>query len=65
MLATGNRFVIQRAGDKKEYSLAVFSLSGKRIVEKTVSKETVDIRKDLGILEGVYIIRLRAVLQEK
>jgi hypothetical protein len=65
MLAAGNRFVIQRAGDKKEYSLAVFSLSGKRIVEKTVSKETVDIRKDLGISEGVYIVRLRAVLREK
>jgi hypothetical protein len=36
-------------------------LSGRLVAKKTVLKNTVDLRKDLGVQNGVYIVKVRAV----
>jgi hypothetical protein len=54
----GDRFVLRKSGAGNEYALTVYSLSGKRIREVIVNKDIIDLRKDIGICKGVYIVRI-------
>jgi hypothetical protein len=41
--------------------VAVYDLRGKLVGMKTVRKNTVDLRKDLGVPKGVYIVKVKTV----
>jgi alpha-L-fucosidase 2 len=58
MRVAGDRFVVRKSGAGNEYSLAVYGLSGKRIKEVVVNKDVIDMRKDIGVSSGVYIVRV-------
>jgi hypothetical protein len=65
MRVAGDRFEIGKFGVKNQYVLTVYSLSGKRIRDVIVNKDIVDMRKDVGVSSGVYIVRVRPVAGEK
>jgi alpha-L-fucosidase 2 len=54
----GDRFVLRKSGAGNEYALTVYSLSGKRIKQVIVNKNVIDMRKDVGVCNGVYIVRV-------
>jgi hypothetical protein len=58
MRVAGDRFEFRKFGAKDDYALTVYSLSGKRIRDVIVNKNIVDMRKDIGVSSGVYIVRV-------
>lgn len=62
---TGGRFSVRGASPGRDYSLAVYDLSGRLIAQRISNKESVDLRKDLGISSGAYVVRVGPVLQGK
>jgi hypothetical protein len=57
----GNRLVFNRDFADMSKSVAVYDLSGKLVSMKTVRKNAVDLRKDLGVAGGVYIVKVKVV----
>jgi len=58
----GNRFINKREGGGQEYRLVVYDLAGRLIKELVVTKEIVDMRKDVGVSAGgVHIVRLSPI----
>jgi alpha-D-xyloside xylohydrolase len=55
-----NHVVFDRAFSGIAKSVAVYDLSGKLVTMKTVTKNAVDLRKDLGAMNGVYIVKVKA-----
>jgi hypothetical protein len=55
IVALGNEF----AG--KSNSVSVFDLSGHLIVMKTLKTNTINLRKDLGVLSGVYVVKVKTL----
>jgi hypothetical protein len=60
-MVAGDHFALKRTVGGKEYSLVVYSLSGKRIKATVVNKENVNLRKDVGIPAGAYIVRVNPI----
>jgi hypothetical protein len=58
---TGNRFAVQAPGSHNDYSVAVYDLSGRLVRAMTVKKEFVDMRKDIGVAKGAYIVKVKAL----
>jgi hypothetical protein len=61
----GDRFEFKKSGAGYEYALTVYNLSGKRIRDVIVNKSIVDMRKDIGVSSGVYVVRVRPIVGEK
>lgn len=59
ILETGNHFVVPRTGNGTKSILVIYCLSGRQIKEVIVNKEIVDMRKDLGISDGTYIVKVK------
>ena len=55
IVAFGNEF----AG--KSNSVSVFDLSGHLIAMKTLKTNTINLRKDLGVSSGVYIVKVKTL----
>jgi alpha-L-fucosidase 2 len=53
----GGRIFLPKTCAGKEYSLAIYNLSGKQIKVIVTAKEIVDLKKDFGIPAGAYIVR--------
>ena len=56
-----DRIVFDEALAGKTKSVAVYNLGGKRLAMKTVSKNVVSLRRDFGVPEGVYLIKVKLV----
>jgi hypothetical protein len=54
----GDRFELHKSGAGNKYALTVYSLSGKRIRDVISDKDIIDMRKDIGVSGGVYIVRV-------
>jgi hypothetical protein len=65
MRVAGDRFEFKKFGAGNEYAITVYSLSGKRIRDVIVNKDIVDMRKDVEVSSGVYIVRFRPVVCRK
>jgi alpha-D-xyloside xylohydrolase len=56
-----DRIVFDEALAGETKSVAVYNLGGKRLAMKTVSKNVVSLRKDFGVPEGVYIVKVKTL----
>lgn len=61
MRVAGDRFEVGKSGVGYKHSITVYSLSGKRIRDVIVNKDIIDMRKDVGVSSGVYIVRVTPV----
>jgi myo-inositol-hexaphosphate 3-phosphohydrolase len=60
MVTTG-RIMFDPVFAEKSKSIAVYDLSGKLVGMKNIGKSNVDLRKDLGVGNGVYIVKATAI----
>jgi alpha-D-xyloside xylohydrolase len=61
--AARDRIVFDNAYAGVAKSVAIYNLSGKLVAIKTVGKNAVDLRKDFGVRNGVYIVKVKAIQQ--
>jgi hypothetical protein len=59
LLETGNHFVVPRTENGARSILVVYDLSGRLIKDVIVNKKIVYMRKDLGISDGTYIVKVK------
>ena len=57
----GNGVALGKEFSGKSKWIALYDLGGKLIVAKTVRTNTVNLRKDLGVPDGVYIAKVRTL----
>jgi hypothetical protein len=59
MKTANNHIAFNQLYDRVAKTVAVFDLTGRRVAVKTLVKNTVDLRKDLGVPDGVYIVKVK------
>ena len=57
----GNCLVLGKDFEGKPKSIALYDLDGKLIVAKTMRTNNINLRKDLGVSGGVYIVKAKIV----
>ncbi|MDB5050873.1 MAG: carbohydrate binding family 6, partial [Fibrobacteres bacterium] len=60
MAAAGDRVFIPDMAARADYALEVYTLSGQRVKTGVIRRAVLDIQRDFGISNGVYILRIRA-----
>ncbi len=58
--ADGRIFLQNRAGERT-LRVEIYDLSGRLLKELVTGRQSIDLRKDLGILDGAYIVRVGQV----
>ena len=61
VMVTTGRIMFDPVFAEKSKSIAVYDLSGKLVGMKNIGKSNVDLRKDLGVGNGVYIVKATAI----
>jgi alpha-D-xyloside xylohydrolase len=59
--STGCKIALPRAFSGKTKAITVYDCSGRLLQKAVVKKNMIDVRKDLGLPAGVYIVKARAI----
>jgi hypothetical protein len=58
---TGNSVVLGNAFVGQSKSVGVYDLGGKLIAMKTLKANEINLRKDLGVPSGIYIVKVKTL----
>jgi hypothetical protein len=58
---SGSRFSIQTPGARNRYSVEVYDLSGRLVRAIVAGKTVIDMGKDIGAAQGVYIVKVKSL----